>query len=345
MNFQTLLRISRPRFWHYVLWPMLIYFAASGYFVDMQASFVRWGTDWIFQLIIMLIILWYFTLPANLWIYGRNDIADGDTDKFNSKKWSYEEKVEDSDIMKKELKSKIWLWNKRYIGLWAWWILIIRLFKDYINIQHNEVFSFVDFILQQAQTTSNYKRRHDLSYILVSMIAICIPFLLIAYLYSCKPLRAKAKPFIDGIMNVLYIAVPFSIIVMNIIWSYYYGYESSYDVQLITYNFLASLFRCMAMHCYSAIPDIEPDRQAWLTTTAVYLEKQNSLIYCGILYLLSALLSFSTLWWFSVVAGIIYISVMMISYYKKDIFALYKIFPYINLIIWFLLFWYIIVFW
>jgi 4-hydroxybenzoate polyprenyltransferase len=32
----------------------------------------------------------YFTLPANLLIYGVNDIADYDTDKNNPKKQSYE---------------------------------------------------------------------------------------------------------------------------------------------------------------------------------------------------------------------------------------------------------------
>ena len=172
----------------------------------------------------------------------------------------------------------------------------------------------------------------------ILLSGILIWFFITSYLYSCKPLRAKAKPFIDGIMNVLYIATPFSIIIIQHILQW----QTIYNLQLITYNFFAALFRCMAMHCYSAIPDIEPDHKAWLTTTAVYLGKQKSLIYCVLLYVLSALLSFPTLGWFSLLAWLIYVSVMILSYQRSDIFALYKIFPYINLFIGFLLFWYIV---
>lgn len=323
MSFATLLRISRPRFWHYVLWPMLIYFASSWYFKDIQESFSRWWTDRIFNLIIMIIILWYFTLPANLWIYGWNDIADGDTDKFNSKKWSYEAKIDDSTTIKNKLKWNIWWWNIGYILLWSlivWWI------------------SYYQRITIYQPQEMPWWPMPTIIFLIFSILCLSI-FLITSYLYSCRPLRAKAKPFIDGIMNILYITTPFSIILLENQRKF-----RPISNTIIIYNFFAALFRCMAMHCYSAIPDIEPDRQAWLTTTAVYLGKQNSLIYCTILYLLSALLSFTTLWWFSVLGWIMYSSVMIISYYKKDIFALYKLFPYINLIIWFLLFRYIILY-
>ena len=119
---------------------------------------------------------------------------------------------------------------------------------------------------------------------------------------------------------------------------------SNYMWNIIINNFLAALFRCIAMHCYSAIPDIEPDDKAWLKTTAVYLWKQNSLLYCWLLYLLSAIFSFSSLWWFSIFWWIIYLTIMIISYKRKDIFWMYKLFPYINLILWFLLFRYIILY-
>lgn len=322
MTFSTLLKISRPRFWHYVLWPMLIYFASSWYFEDIQTSFSRWWTDRIFDLIIMIIILWYFTLPANLWIYGWNDIADGDTDKFNSKKWDYENKIEDSTIIKNKLKWKIWVWNIGYILLWTlivWWVWEYR--RKIIT----------------AETWPMPWWPFPISILLIFSIICISVFLITSYLYSCRPLRAKSKPFIDGVMNVLYIATPFTILLI----------DNSHEFRpipnsIIIYNFLASLFRCMAMHCYSAIPDIEPDRKAWLTTTAVYLGKDKSLIYCWTLYLLSAILSFPTLWWFSIVWWSIYLIMIIISYYKKDLFALYKLFPYINLIIWFFLFWYII---
>ena len=337
MNFSTLIRISRPRFWHYVLWPMLIYFAGSWYLDEIYSSWSSWWTDWIFQLIILIIILGYFTLPANLWIYGRNDIADGDTDKFNSKKWTYEEKIGNSTSIKNKLKWNIWWWNIGYIVIGTIvlfsWDLILSLISEYWKSEG--IFTTKRDIFQILYLWILY---------IPFIIWILFPFLLTSYLYSCNPLRAKAKPFIDGIMNVLYIAVPFSIIGVTILSALINRYEIGFNIELITYNFFAALLRCMAMHCYSAIPDIEPDRKAWLTTTAVYLGKQNSLIYCAVLYALSAILSFPTLWWFSIVGWIIYISVMILSMVKKDLFALYKLFPYINLIIWFLLFRYIILY-
>lgn len=342
MSFSTLLHISRPRFWHYVLWPMLIYFASSGLLDEIYASWSRWGTDWIFHLIILIIILGYFTLPANLWIYGRNDIADGDTDKFNSKKWTYETKIEDTKIMKNKLKWNIWWWNIGYIVIWYFLATTLAMSMDCFPRESSgyiceEIIQAPWKVLQiSVLFFFNIHLRFILWYLIV--------FLLSSYLYSCKPLRAKAKPFIDGIMNILYIAVPFSIIALSIASSYYYGQHPTYNLSITISLFCAALFRCMAMHCYSAIPDIEPDKQAGLTTTAIYLGKQNSLIYCSVLYTLSALLSFPALWWFSIWWGVLYLAVMILSYYKKDIFALYKLFPSINLIIWFLLFRYIILY-
>ena len=327
MSLSTLFRISRPRFWHYILWPMLIYFASSGFLDEIYASWSRWGTDWMFHLIILFIILGYFTLPANLWIYGRNDIADGDTDKFNSKKWTYESKIEDTDTMKAKLKRNIWIWNIGYIIITS---SIIILYIS-LNFYDGESWTAIDWIGLINLWIS----------IIWIIICILLPFLITSYLYSCKPLRAKAKPFIDGIMNILYIATPFTIIIGFIILNWTI---SSYTREWILPLLVAALFRCMAMHCYSAIPDIEPDQQAGLNTTAVYLGKQNALIYCSILYILSAILSFTTLWWFSIVWWIIYLGVMIISYSKNDIFGLYKLFPYINLIIWFLLFRYILLY-
>lgn len=59
-------------------------------------------------------------------------------------------------------------------------------------------------------------------------------------------------------MNILYIATPFSIILLNIILNPYIPY----NLQLIISLLVAARARVIAMHCYSAIPDIEPDKQA-----------------------------------------------------------------------------------
>ena len=44
----------------------------------------------------------------------------------------------------------------------------------------------------------------------------------------------------------------------------------------------------MGMHTFSAIPDIEPDREAGITTTATVLGKRRTYAYCAVCWLASA---------------------------------------------------------
>lgn len=60
-------------------------------------------------LIILGTLFWFFTYPANLMIYGINDIYDYETDKHNPKKIEYEELVKPKD------QKALW-WN---IALWV----------------------------------------------------------------------------------------------------------------------------------------------------------------------------------------------------------------------------------
>ena len=77
-DFRFLLKVSRPRFWLYVFGPYIIGLAAAA---DNQADFLR---------IENLIFAIYFLFPANLLIYGINDIFDFETDRLNPKKAEYE---------------------------------------------------------------------------------------------------------------------------------------------------------------------------------------------------------------------------------------------------------------
>ncbi len=83
---QKLISISRPRFWMYSLGTYLIGIGASQGF-DPATTLNP------------LIWLWvvYFTFPANILIYGINDIGDMDTDAFNAKKGTYEAKIVKSE--------------------------------------------------------------------------------------------------------------------------------------------------------------------------------------------------------------------------------------------------------
>lgn len=77
----ALIAASRPRFWLYLLGPALVGLAVSDQPL-VHASDIR---------ILFLILIW--TLPANLFLYGVNDLMDGDTDEFNEKKEGYEKRV------------------------------------------------------------------------------------------------------------------------------------------------------------------------------------------------------------------------------------------------------------
>ncbi len=73
----SLIRVSRPRFWTYVLGPLAVGLAATK-----DLSVLTNPLAYVFFL--------YFTLPANLLIYGINDIFDWETDSKNAKKQGYE---------------------------------------------------------------------------------------------------------------------------------------------------------------------------------------------------------------------------------------------------------------
>ena len=73
-----LIKVSRPRFWLYIFGPYLVGLAAGA---ASREDFLR--------LDVVLFTI-YFLFPANLLIYGINDIFDFDTDRRNPKKAEYE---------------------------------------------------------------------------------------------------------------------------------------------------------------------------------------------------------------------------------------------------------------
>jgi len=83
---KRLIVISRPRFWMYLIGPYLIGIGSAQPFndaVSLNPNIFWW--------------LLFFTLPANLFVYGMNDISDMDTDIHNNKKGTYEARVDEGD--------------------------------------------------------------------------------------------------------------------------------------------------------------------------------------------------------------------------------------------------------
>jgi len=276
MSITKLLRISRPRFWIYLLGPYLI---GSILTVDTTQLIFQWQF-WLGFI--------YFTFPANLLIYGVNDIFDYETDKLNPKKIEYETLVT----------------PKERIRLW--------LFILATNIP---------FILAL--------------YLINPLTSMGIlGFLFLGIQYSALPIRAKARPFLDSLFNILYIFP-------GIIGYSLFALSLNLDYRLL----ISAGLWTMAMHTYSAIPDIKADKKSNTPTIATVLGSKLTLLYCFICYTLSGIL----LAQFSIPLGIgiaiIYGFMIGLSYNQNSarIFKLYTYFPLLNAIIGFILFWSIVI--
>ncbi|QQS43399.1 prenyltransferase [Candidatus Roizmanbacteria bacterium] len=267
---KTILFISRPRFWIYLLGPFLVGFVAAAGISDAVVSPVFWYG------------FFFFLLPANVFLYGVNDFFDGDTDIHNEKKGIKESLMRASD----------------------------RAFYMRVSLI-SFLFALPFFLFLDTQSTL--------------LLAV---FFLLAFFYSAPPLRLKAKPFLDFISNILYI-LPGVIIYQQI---------TKETVPLIL--LIAAGCWAGAMHLYSAIPDIKADRKAGLITTAVLLEKKNSLVLCMILWGVTAFIVsgispvLSLAWIYPLIVAAVYAGYMSL---KKT----YWYFPWINLLLGFLLFIYV----
>lgn len=76
--FKLIFNMSRPRFWLYLAGPYLIGFTAGVQSLADYSSWQFWYS------------LFYFLVPANIFLYGINDIFDEETDEKNEKKATYE---------------------------------------------------------------------------------------------------------------------------------------------------------------------------------------------------------------------------------------------------------------
>lgn len=154
-------------------------------------------------------------------------------------------------------------------------------------------------------------------------------FLVLSIGYSVPPLRFKARPLFDSVSNVLYAMPGF---IAASIWSP----TSAIPVTAVA----ASWFWCMAMHTFSAIPDVTADQKAGLATTATWFGVRGSLFYCGACWLGSAVLLAVTL--SGVMYGVIWAAILGCAYLgmitsclvrgasEKVAFEHYRVFPLIN---------------
>ena len=238
-----LIKVSRPRFWLYVFGPYLVGLAAAA---SSGQDFLRLDAA-LFAL--------FFLFPANLLIYGVNDIFDFETDRRNPKKEEYEMLVRPE--------------SHRHLAIAA--VLL------------NVPFIAAALVLAPQALPS------------------LAGFLFFSIFYSAPPIRAKAIPFFDSAFNVLYV------------------FPGAFAYQMLTGSFMPlSLFIAaglwtMAMHAYSAIPDID-----------------------------AATLAFNPLGYFAAALAAVYAAMIALSWFSKKedgVFSIYRYFPILNAAVGFALFW------
>ena len=269
MTFREVLRISRPRFWLYEA----ATFGLVGTVAALQGlSFFSDWRYWVFAL--------YFLIPANILIYGINDIFDYETDKLNPKKGdgAYEALVG----------------PEKNRALWKWII-----------------FSNIPFFFFVPLTTP--------------LIASFVAFIFFASMYSAYPIRAKIRPVLDSLFSAgHYVATGV------------FGYYLAGGTHFPTTGVIAGMCWAVAMHAYSAVPDIKADFQAGLKTIAIMIGAKRTIYLCWFLYILAAYLVRDIIPMASIIGAITFSYFMWRSTKAttdEALFKLYTYFPLINTLI------------
>ena len=269
MTITEVLKISRPRFWLYEA----ATFGLVGT-VGAQSGLYFFSTwqYWVFAL--------YFLIPANILIYGINDIFDYETDKLNPKKGdtAYEALVP----------------PERQRALWKWILYTNIPFLFFIPLENPLLLSFFAFVF-------------------------------FASFYSAEPIRAKAKPIIDSLFSAgHYVATGV------------FGYYLAGGTAFPTVGVIAGMCWAVAMHAYSAVPDIKADTQANLNTIAILIGGKRTIYLCWFLYILAAYLVRDIIPLASIIGGLTFSFFMWRSlrtHTDEALFKLYTYFPLINTVI------------
>jgi len=208
--------LSRPRFWLYLGGPVIV-----------GATYAAGSLGELFTPV-NVALLAFFTVPANVFLYGINDAFDADIDEVNPKKEDKEVRFRD-DI----------------------WVMLVVIFSGVTG----GLFIFL------------------VPPIGAQVLAV---WYLLAVEYSAPPLRFKTKPVLDSFSNGLYIlpgVVAFTAVAGEL---------------PPTMAIVGGWLWTMGMHTFSAIPDIEPDREAGIRTTATVLGKKRTYVYCAVCWLAAA---------------------------------------------------------
>ncbi|MBY0310136.1 prenyltransferase [Patescibacteria group bacterium] len=148
-----------------------------------------------------------------------------------------------------------------------------------------------------------------------------IAFLFFAIGYSMPPVRAKARPLLDSFFSAgHYVATGV------------FGYYLAGEVEDVLLPVVAGMFWAMAMHAYSAVPDIAADGEAGVPTIATFLGKERTIIVCAFAYLGAGLIAYLYFGLLALALSVPYLIMMGLSLKASDerLLQLYKYFPKLN---------------
>jgi len=277
MSFQKILKISRPRFWIYELGPFIVGVVAYLHTQSNPSQSLSLMT-----VIAIGVFALYFLIPANILIYGINDVFDYETDKLNPKKVAYESLLMPSQHL--SVMKWIALTNIPFI------ILLPFLKQDYATL-------FALFL-----------------------------FIFFASFYSAEPIRAKSKPILDSIFSASHYVTT---------GAFAYLLAGGQAGELSPLFIGAALSWAIAMHAYSAVPDIDADKASGIATIATLFKKQVTLLICGALYLFAGVAFMKVNLIVGLFFTVVYLTIVTLSLIAKDeerLFKLYTYFPKINTI-------------
>ncbi|AFK20230.1 prenyltransferase [Haloferax mediterranei ATCC 33500] len=211
-----LLVLSRPRFWLYLAGPVIVGAAAAA---STLADLLALDTVLLFA---------YFLIPANVFLYGVNDVFDADIDEANPKKDDREAR-----------------WRGDPVNL--------------VVVVGSGVLGVGLFALT-PQVAWPW----------------LVAYFFLAVEYSAPPFRFKTTPFLDSVSNGLYILPGVA------------AYAAITGSNPPTLAIAGAWLWTMGMHTFSAIPDIDPDRETGIQTTATVLGERRTYAYCAVVWGLAA---------------------------------------------------------
>ena len=256
-----LLRLSRPRFWLYLAGPAMV-----------GVVFAVESTAELFSPLTVGLAL-YFLVPANVFLYGVNDVFDVDVDEENPKK-------DDREV--------------RYEG--GRDVVAVVLLGGVLGVA----------VLPVLSTRA-----------VVAMLV----FLALSIEYSAPPFRFKTTPFLDSLSNGLYL-LPGVV-----------TYAAVADAYPPTAALVGAWLWTMAMHTFSAIPDIEPDRAAGIETTATFLGAERTYAYCGVVWLGAAIAFALVDLRLGALLGVYPVFLVWVARSAVDVDRAYWWFPFLNTVV------------